>query len=117
MNHIIDLDALSVRLAVSMERWRQRAAVGPTTWRDELSSWPHPIVEDRSSVRVAESLGIHVETSDGEIHVVVWTGGWADIAGMTAEVEIVAAPEFANTNEAHDVVVQVIDDFLGREKH
>jgi hypothetical protein len=115
MHHLIDLDDLVARLSGPLERWSEQATVWAPTWRDESPSWPSPIVEDRTAVQVPESLGIHVEIPDGEIQVVVWTGGWADVAGLTRGVELVAAPEFANTDEAHDAVVQAIDHFLHRE--
>ena len=38
--------------------------MGPLTWRDEVSGWPHRIVADRNAVGVPESVGIRLQRGD-----------------------------------------------------
>lgn len=113
MENLIDLDALVKRLESTAETWRQSAQVQPFTWRDAEADWPQPIVTDRSSVRVAEALGIRLDSDpDNELEVVVWTGGWADI-GFLLDGEVTTLyAEFSDLDGAYAAVARTVEDFL-----
>lgn len=60
MDHLVDLDAVAKRLDGIVGEWKRWASVEPFTWRDERASWPQPIMTDRGSVEIPESLGIRL---------------------------------------------------------
>ncbi|MBN6035869.1 hypothetical protein [Amycolatopsis sp. 195334CR] len=110
MEHLIDLDELVDRLRTAADQWRAHAEVGPFTWRDERAEWPQPIVTDRASVAVPESLGFWLhQDADREIHIVIWTGGWADVDTMEGALP---TPDFRDVDGAVAAIVAIVDDFL-----
>ena len=75
-------------------------------------SWPQPIVSDRASVKVPESLGLRLQCGDDEAEFVVWTGGWADIIlAFDGEATPLYA-EFPDVDGAYAAVVRNVEDFL-----
>jgi len=113
MDRLIDLDELAHRLQSSVEKWRQHARVGPLTWRDAKASWPQPITDDRASVDLPESLGLHVTQGEDEISVCVWVGGWADIDWVDDGEGQSLCPEFTDVAGAYAAVVQNVEDLIG----
>jgi len=86
--------------------------VGPLTWRDEVSGWPHRIVADRNAVGVPESVGIRLQRGDDEMEIVVWTGGWAYvIVAIDGEVRNLC-PGFSDVDAAYAAVARRVEDFL-----
>jgi hypothetical protein len=115
VEHLVDLDVLADRLRAVIEEWKVRARVEPLTWRDEQASWPQPIVSDRASVEVPESLGIKLwRDPDDEFEAVVWTGGWADVAFLVDGEVYNHGPDFRDVDGAYAAVVKNVEDFLGR---
>jgi hypothetical protein len=112
VDHLVDLDALALRLLPDLDRWRQSASVGPLTWRDEEAAWPQPIVSDRSAVRVPESLGVQLSRGDDEFEFIVWTGGWADVGSLVGGVPEMTAPRFVDERAAHALITALVEDFL-----
>jgi hypothetical protein len=113
VEHLIDLDALVTRLASTVEVWRRSSRVQPFTWRDAEADWPQPIVTDRSSVRVPESLGIRLDREpDDELEIVVWTGGWADIGFLLGGEVTDLYAEFTDLDGAYAAVARSVEDFL-----
>lgn len=81
--------------------------MGPLACRDEQASWPQPIVSDRASVQVPESLGIRLwRDPDDEFEAVVWTGGWADVAFLIDGDVYNFGPEFRDVDGAYGAVVK-----------
>lgn len=113
MERLVDLDALASRLQPAVAQWQRKARVGPFTWRDAQARWPAPIVAERSSVEVAESLGIKLwREPDNEFELVVWTGGWADVGSLVDGEITTHCPEFHDVDGAYTAVVQSIERFL-----
>jgi hypothetical protein len=112
MDHVIDLDELARRLERVRPVWERSAKVGPFTWRDERASWPQPIVSDRASVRVPESLGVRLQSGDDEAEIVVWTGGWADIGFLKEGDVLDLYAEFHDVDGAYGAVAGCVEDFL-----
>ena len=114
MEHLVDLDALAGRLTSVVEEWRCRATVGPLTWHDEVAGWPRPIASDRSTVQVPDSLGFTLQphATEGELDIVIWTGGWADVGYMLDGEICNSCPEFQDVDGAHAAVVQEVESFL-----
>lgn len=97
----------------TVEKWRNLAQVGSITWRDANASWPQPITDDRASIDLPESLGLHVTQGDDEILVYVWVGGWADIDWVDDDERQSLCPEFADVAGACAAVVQNVEDLIG----
>lgn len=118
MEHLVDLDELVEVLRPAIEAWRRRAVVASPTWRDETATWPQPITPDRSAIRIPESLGLSLQKPDGidSMSVTVWTGGWADVDFLLDDTLYVASPWFTDVDGAAAVVVDLVDDFLGRAR-
>lgn len=113
MEHLVDLDVLAARLAVLVADWERHVQVGAFTWRDERAEWPAPIVNDRAQVELPESLGIRLSReSEDEAEIVVWTGGWADVAQVVDAEVAVRCPEFRDVDGAYEAVTQAVEDFL-----
>ncbi|NUU16936.1 hypothetical protein HP550_06690 [Cellulomonas humilata] len=118
MDHLVDLDVLASRLRPVVSEWRSRSGidVGPLTWRDELASWPQPILTDRSSIEVPESVGLRVRRGQvDELEVCVWTGGWADVGYVRDDQVVDRSPHFQDVDGALAVVVENVEDFLARD--
>jgi hypothetical protein len=80
-----------------LEWTRRGLVVGEFTWRDAAAAWPQPIVTDRKSVVDPESLGMKFDAGGGgEALLVLWTGGWADLAASINGEVVVEAPEFVD---------------------
>lgn len=112
-------DVLAGRLMPVVSEWRSRsgADVGPLTWRDELASWPQPILTDRSSIEVPESLGLRVRRGHvDELEVCVWTGGWADVDYVRDDQAVDRYPHFDDADGALAAVVESVEEFLGRDE-
>ncbi|MEV0081649.1 hypothetical protein [Saccharopolyspora sp. NPDC050642] len=113
MEHLVDLDILADRLEAVIAEWRLQAEVGPLTWRAAHAPWPQSIVADRASVEVPESLGVRLRRGpDDEIEVVVWAGGWADVAYLLDGDVTNLCPEFQDVDGAYAAVVKNVADFL-----
>jgi len=113
MDHLVDLDALAKRLDGGVGEWKRWSSVEPFTWRDERAPWPQPIVTDRGSVEIPESLGIRLRREpDDEAEIVVWTGGWADIGLLIDGQVIDLCPEFTDLDGAYAAVARTVEDFL-----
>lgn len=111
--HLVDLDELAKRLRGLVAEWKRSAQVEPFTWRDEQAPWPQPIVTDRGQVAVPESLGIRLlRAPDDEAEIVVWTGGWADVALLIDGEVIDLCPEFRDVDGAYAAVAVTVYDFL-----
>jgi hypothetical protein len=70
---------------------------------DNEADWPRPLVTDRAFVLRPMSLGLMLRRADGaEAEVVLYAGGWADVATFQPEagdvwqdyVELDSADEF-----------------------
>jgi hypothetical protein len=112
VDHRIDLDELARRLEPLRADWERFAQVGPFTWRDEQAAWPQPIVTDRASVKVPESLGIRLQADDDEVEIVVWTGGWADIDFVLDGEGSNLYAEFQDVDGAYAAVARNVEGFL-----
>lgn len=64
-------------------------------------AWPQPIVSDRASVQVPESLGIRLRRDPDEFEVVVRTGGWADVCFLIDGEVYHFCPEFQDVDGAY----------------
>ncbi|MFE6050265.1 hypothetical protein ACFQ6N_05900 [Kitasatospora sp. NPDC056446] len=87
MDHVIDLDEAAARLAALAPAWRAaRLTVGPLTWRDGRARWSQPLETDRARVADPDSVGLRLSDppSGGELHVVLFRGGWADVDYLAA---------------------------------
>lgn len=62
----MDLDDFAGKLGSHISRWQTVASVGALTWRDEIASWPQPILTDRDAVEVPESVGLVVTAGQGQ---------------------------------------------------
>ncbi|ASO20827.1 hypothetical protein FHR81_001795 [Actinoalloteichus hoggarensis] len=117
MEHLVDLDALAALLAAPVESWRLRATVGPLRWRDERAPWPPPIGTDRAGVVMPESLSIRVSREpDGELEIVVWTGGWADVDLLIGDDVVSRCPRFTDVDGARTAVVRTVERFLAARR-
>lgn len=114
MDHVIDVDELARRIIASSSVWRAHAQFGGLTWRDETSSWPKPIVTERSEVRVPESVGFTLERSSDVLTFVAWTGGWADVSILIDQNVTTPHVEFSSVDEAMAHIARIVDEFLGR---
>ena len=113
MEHLVDLDELASRLGSIVQEWREQVTVGPMTWRDGAALWPQPIVTDRTAVEVPESLGMRLSRDpDDEMEIVVWSGGWADVATLKDGEEVNRCPEFRSAETAYAVIVADVNAFL-----
>ena len=86
MESRVDLDqvaALITRHAFAGEE--SGLVVGALTWRDAAASWPFPLREDRGQVVEPDSVGVAVRKHGQEGQLVVFRGGWADLAGERAD--------------------------------
>lgn len=94
MDHTVDLDEAAARIAARVPRWRAaRLTVSPLTWRDRLAPWPQPLETDRTRVVDPDSVGLRLADplTGGELEVVLFRGGWADVAYLAADWEDEAA--------------------------
>lgn len=112
VEHKVDLDELASRLERLRGEWEKVAQVGPLTWRDERAAWPQPIVSDRLSVQIPESLGVALRRDDDEAQFCVWTGGWADIELVMDGEYVPLHAEFETVDGAYAAVVRNVEDFL-----
>ncbi|MET8543728.1 hypothetical protein ABZW03_24205 [Kitasatospora sp. NPDC004799] len=90
MDHVVDLDDAAARIAARTPRWRAaRLTVSPLTWRDRLAPWSQPLETDRSRVVDPESVGLRLADplTCGELEVVLFRGGWADVDYLAADWE------------------------------
>jgi hypothetical protein len=96
MQRLVDLDAVAAQLQARRAQWAARGLkVGAFTWRDAQAPWPQPIVSDRELVSEPESLGLTMSASaDREAELVLWRGGWADLACLIDGQALVQVPEF-----------------------
>ncbi|MFF4382229.1 hypothetical protein [Kitasatospora sp. NPDC001547] len=94
MDRVVDLDDAAARIAARAPRWRAaRLTVGPLTWRDRPAPWPRPLETDRARVVDPESVGLRLADplTGGELDVVLFRGGWADVRFLAADWEDGAA--------------------------
>ncbi|MER8098825.1 hypothetical protein [Kitasatospora sp. NPDC094016] len=110
MERIVDLDHAAERIAARAVRWRAAGlTVGALTWRDALAHWPYPLETDRARVTDPDSVGVQVADplSGGELHVVLFRGGWADVEYLAAgweeredaEVGVIPANDFTGATD------------------
>ncbi|MFE7532513.1 hypothetical protein ACFU7Y_43500 [Kitasatospora sp. NPDC057542] len=105
MEHVLDLDEAAARIAARAPRWRAaRLTVEPFTWRDGLAPWPQPLETDRSRVADPDSLGLRLADplTGGELDVVLFRGGWADVTYLAAGWE--GKPATAEEHEPGGVI-------------
>ncbi|MFE7633929.1 hypothetical protein ACFU7Z_07895 [Kitasatospora sp. NPDC057518] len=98
MERVVDLDDAAARIAARAPGWRAaRLTVGPLTWRDRLAPWPQPLETDRARVVDPDSVGLRLADplTGGELEVVLFRGGWADVSYLAAgwEEKLVTAGE------------------------
>ncbi|MFJ6620627.1 hypothetical protein ACIQOW_24015 [Kitasatospora sp. NPDC091335] len=101
MERVVDLDDAAARITARSPRWcAARLTVGPLTWRDGLAPWPQPLETDRTRVGDPDSVGLWLSDplTGGELHVVLFRGGWADVDYLAAGRE-----EKPATAEEHEV--------------
>ncbi|MBB1255543.1 hypothetical protein H3146_19605, partial [Streptomyces sp. OF3] len=78
----MDLDEAAAELAARARAWRAAGlAVAEPTWRDGTAPWPQRLETDRSRVSDPDSVGVLL-SGPGEtlLSVVLFRGGWADVA-------------------------------------
>jgi hypothetical protein len=111
MDKLIDLDAVAAELEQRRAVWTAAGiTVGPLTWRDAAADWPQALVTDRSAVIDPESVGVRLSDDGQETELVLWTGGWADLAALIAGVPINETPEFGDVGAC----MAVADDLFAR---
>ena len=77
----IDLDATAMEIIRRTDGWRARGIeVKPITWREQAEGWPQKLKTDRSEVISADSIGVALRKGDLEGEIVLFNGGWADLA-------------------------------------
>lgn len=78
----LDLDRAAADIETKRDSWLVAGlSIGEVTWMDNEVPWPRPIVVDRSAVVRPMSLGLRIELgSTAEATLVVYAGGWADVA-------------------------------------
>ncbi|MGW0904253.1 hypothetical protein [Streptomyces sp. NPDC002853] len=102
MKRLIDLDQAAAQINTRRQRWTSAGlVVGSLTWRDGAAAWPQRLETSRSEVRDPDSAGIHITGPAGaELLVVLFRGGWADVAfvvGLDEHDELVSeAPEITS---------------------
>jgi hypothetical protein len=98
VDRLVDLDAVAAELTRRRGEWVGGGLrVGDFTWRDAAAAWPKPIVTDRAVVADPESLGVVFRgTGSDEAELVLWCGGWADLAASLGGDLVVEVPEFAD---------------------
>ncbi|MFE1798130.1 hypothetical protein ACFW9L_18485 [Streptomyces sp. NPDC059517] len=86
MDRVVDLDEVSVVLALRTTGWTSAGLeVGRATWRDAEASWPQPLETDRARVHDPDSVGVVISgPTEAELSVVLFRGGWADVDFVTA---------------------------------
>jgi hypothetical protein len=77
----LDLDRVEAAVSERRSAWSASGISDrPVTWTDNDTAWPVPITTRRSDVRRHRSLGIRIAQGQGEAEVIVYAGGWADVA-------------------------------------
>jgi hypothetical protein len=81
MDRTVDLDAAASEIERRRSGWLANGLQpGATTWRESVGDWPYAITPDRDKVVDPDSVGVRITAKDrGEIEVVLFRGGWADI--------------------------------------
>jgi len=54
--------------------------VGPVTWRDQGGGWPPSLKIERDAAADPDSIGVEVRLGVQEGSVVLFKGGWCDLA-------------------------------------
>ncbi|WP_407913793.1 hypothetical protein [Kitasatospora sp. NE20-6] len=80
MERVIDLDMAVLEVERRRGRWEDAGlTVEPVTWRDEAQEWPQQLELDRAAVVDPDSFGVVLTGLGGELSVVLFRGGWADV--------------------------------------
>jgi hypothetical protein len=100
----LDLDQVASALDGLQPGWAdQGLTAGPLTWPDARTSWPRPLLTDRSAVLEPESVGISLTAADdSQGRLVIWRGGWADV-------DVLADGTVTSRNPAIHDVAECID--------
>ncbi|WP_093864455.1 hypothetical protein [Streptomyces sp. TLI_053] len=80
MERVVDLDEAVLEVERRRSRWEEAGlTVEPVTWRDEQRKWPQRLESDRAAVVDPDSVGVVLTGLGGELSVVLFRGGWADV--------------------------------------
>lgn len=98
MRTMVDLDVAVREIERRAEGWRAGGfAVGPVTWRDQGGGWPPSLKTERDAVADPDSIGVDVRLGVQEGSVVLFKGGWCDLAywsGSPSDEPVIEAPGY-----------------------
>ncbi len=107
MESRIDLDQVAALISRHAIGWAEAGlVVGALAWRDVGKPWPFPLREDRSQVTEADSVGVTMRRHEQEGELVVFRGGWADLAywsGRPLDEPVTEAPGWNDWMGLHDI--------------
>jgi hypothetical protein len=96
MESQVDPDQVAALISRHAFAWEESGlVVSALTWRDAAASWPSPLREERSQVVEPDSVGVAVRKHGEEGQLVVFRGGWADVAywsGGASDEPVIEAP-------------------------
>lgn len=100
MDDVIDLDLAALEIEQRSVAWRRSGiSVGDLTWRDQSGDWPPTLKTDRSDDADRDSVGVQLHKGQQEGEVVLFKGGWCDLAYWSGDSEddpIQDAPGYPN---------------------
>ena len=96
MESRVDLDQVAGLISRHAFAWKESGLlVGALTWRDAAVPWPSGQRGDRGQVREPDSVGVTLRRRQREGQLVVFRGGWADLAywgGGSSDEPVFEAP-------------------------
>ncbi len=86
MDDVVDLDLAVSEIKRRAASWRLSGiSVGDVTWREQGEGWPPTLKSDRSQVVDADSIGVQLRKDQQVGEVVLFKGGWCDVAYWSGE--------------------------------
>ncbi|MFJ8444427.1 hypothetical protein [Kitasatospora griseola] len=80
MERVVDLTAAVLEVERRRSRWESAGlTVELVVWRDETQKRSQQLDLDRAAVMDADSFGVILVGHGGELSVVLFRGGWADV--------------------------------------